>query len=186
VGQNAPVYIIGHDDGEFRQGEILSSVTQHVYVHGDTPAVRPVLHAYSIIVSQDCDLLREYEDTPKGKPSAINCILLFEARPAAELKQFFPSAGDRDRKRIFQNNDERYHYLSEVPGERDTSGIGLPDLIVDFRRFYAVPPDELLRQCTTSGTAKRRCRLADLYREHLQVRMAFYMQRVELPEPHQT
>jgi hypothetical protein len=32
--------------------------------------------------------------------------------------------------------------------------------------------------------AQRRCRLLVPYREHLQSRLAFYLQRVAIPEPH--
>lgn len=169
---------------EFRQGEILSGVVQHIYVHAEQ-AVRPMDHAFAMIVSQDCDLLQDYTGMREEKPSALNSVLLYEMRLFVELPSFFPTAAERKMKnRICQNNDERFQYLCEVPAELDAEGKGLPELIIDFRKFFALPVGELSRQCALPDGAKRRTRLADLYREHLQSRLAFYMQRVALPVQH--
>ena len=111
-------------------------------------------------------------------------MLLYEARPATELLTFFPEAKERaTRKRIEGNKRRRFHYLRAIPPEWDAEGVGIPDLIIDFRRLFAIQPSELLRQCLDEG-ATRRARLSDLYREHLQCRVAFYLQRVALPEQH--
>jgi hypothetical protein len=112
---------------EFRQGEILTGVIQHVYVDAEK-AVRPVVHAFAIIASQDCDLLQEYNAIRKGNPGDINSILLYEMRLFVELPSFFPTATDRKVKnRICQNNDERFQYLCEAHANFDTEGKGYPN-----------------------------------------------------------
>ncbi len=88
-------------------------------------------------------------------------------------------------KRIRQNKDDRYHFLEAIPPELDRQRQGLPQLIVDFRKYFTLPSDEIFRQCSFSkNPAMRRCRLEMPYREHLQSRAAFYLQRVMLPLDH--
>jgi hypothetical protein len=82
---------------------------------------------------------------------------------------------------VIQNNNERFHFLADVPAALDHLGQGLPSLIMDFRRYFTLPGPEIYRQCGTTGGARRRCRLETPYREHLQHRAAFYLQRVALP-----
>jgi hypothetical protein len=147
----------------------------------------PWSHAFAMIASQDCDLLQEYNAIRKGNPGGINSVLFYEMRLFVELPSFFPTATDRKVKnRICQNNDKRFQYLCEAHADFDIEGKGLPELIIDYRRFFAIPMDELARQCAQFDGAKRRSRLNDLYREHLQSRLAFYLQRVALPVQHST
>jgi hypothetical protein len=172
---------------EFRQGEIIANVFQHVYVHSEG-SVREKTHPYVIVSSQDCDLLRHYEDASAHRETSINTILLYEVHPFQSLASLLgnTSYGSNEKKRVKKNNDERFQYLSEVPRDFDAMGIGIPEMVIDFRKFFSISPAELERQCSPQGEAKRRCRLEDVYREHLQTRMAFYLQRVGLPLPHNT
>jgi hypothetical protein len=107
---------------------------------------------------------------------------VYECEHALEKKPKLPG-GDIFR-RIGDTREERYHLLESIPQNLDKSGIGIPDLIIDFRRFHTIAPKEIYRQCDLIDGAKRRCRLEMPYREHLQFRAAFYFQRVVLPVPH--
>jgi hypothetical protein len=136
---------------------------------------------YAIIISQDCDLLWDYEAKIANERRDLNGVLIYETESVADVRAKL--AGGDILRRIRRHGEERYHFLSPVNANFDLLGEGLPELIVDFRRFYTLPADEIYRQCAIEGPngAKRRCRLDGPYREHLQVRAAFYLQRVALP-----
>lgn len=143
--------------------------------------VEAATHPYCVVLSQDCDLLRDYEDRRDAKPSPLNGVLIFLARPAADLKDMVNGG---IRKRIVQNDDQRYHVMEAVPAASDAHGEGIPALVIDFRRFFTMPAKVLYHQCNLEGGAKRRCVLSMPYKEHLQSRLAFYLARVALPVPH--
>lgn len=165
--------------GELRQSEIITGITQFTY----DPIVGEVLetqHPYAIILSQDCDLLRDYEARTNGGPTVLNGVLFFELEPVDVIRPKL--AGGDILRRISRHSEERYHALEQVPPETDLIGEGLPALVIDFRRCYTLPAGEVYRQCAANDGAKRRCRLEMPYREHLQSRAAFYLQRVALPD----
>jgi hypothetical protein len=162
-----------------RQGEVISDLTQYIF-DPVTENVTPVLHPYSIVLSQDCDLLRDYESRTSGSGSTVPSVLLYVADIASTVR---PTIGPDIWRRVIGNNNERYHIVSAVPVELDLMNQGIVSLIIDFRTFFTMTPEEVYRQCST-GQAHRRCRLEMPYREHLQSRAAFYLQRVGLPNPH--
>lgn len=183
--QQSPVYTTSELEGEFRQGEIISDLIQYTY-RSLIGAADQTEHRYVIILSQDCDLLREF--TVRGKPATerpLNGVLLFEMLPTLEMFSKV-NAASAFRKTIRENKNERYHLLEEVPQSADLCGRGLPEMLIDFRRYFTIPSDEMAVQCSllAPGNAKRRCRLEMPYREHLQCRAVFYMQRVMLPLEH--
>ncbi|MBZ9693926.1 hypothetical protein [Mesorhizobium sp. CO1-1-9] len=165
---------------EFRQGEIISGLRQYLYYPEDQ-SVDTREHPFAIIASQDCDLLQDFDALAANSQSQLNSILLYEAHPTRDVRG--KVAGSDIWKRIVQNNDERYHALEAAHPRHDLSSIGLPDLVVDFKRLFSVPAEDLAKQ-VKAGTAVRRCRLEMPYREQFQSRVAFYLQRVAVPEPH--
>lgn len=169
---------------EVRQSEILTGLTQYVYdpVSGDVEAIP---HGYVIIATQDCDLLWDYEAHLANKPLPLNGVLIYGADPAAVARAKI-SGGSDIWRRVIANNDVRYHFLEKIPITCDAIGEGLPPLVIDFKRCFTVSHREILRQCGTEGVTKRRCRLHTPYREHFQCRLAYYIQRVMLPEQHNT
>ena len=62
-------------------------------------------------------------------------------------------------KHIQPNNHERFHYLEPVPREADLGGVGTAELLLDFRRYFSLPAQEIERQLALSNGARRRCRL---------------------------
>ncbi|MER9303079.1 hypothetical protein NKJ06_17110 [Mesorhizobium sp. M0293] len=165
---------------EFRQGEIISGIVQYRYDPEDG-GVEEILHAYAIIASQDCDLLQHHNSMVAGGVPQITSILLYEAHETHVLRSQVD--GSDIWKRIVQNKDERYHALEAAHAKYDLSSVGLPDLAIDFRRFFSISPLDLAKQ-VNAGVAVRRCRLEMPYREQFQTRAAFYLQRVGVPEPH--
>lgn len=164
---------------ELRQAEILSNLSQFIY----TPSSGEVdqhVHAYGVVVGQDCDLLRQFEQRDSQPVEDDFGVLVFVARPASDLATMVNGG---IRKRIVQNNDERYHLLEAVPAELENYSEGVPALVIDFRRFFTLPAMQLYWQCEQGGT-RRRTILRSPYREHLQNRAFSYLGRVPLPFPH--
>lgn len=165
---------------EVRQSEVISGLFEYSF-EPETNAVNADRHQYAVLASQDCDLLRDYEQRQKeGKQSPLNGILFFIARPAADLQTMVQ--GNDLRRRIRSNNDERHHCFQACLPEMDLVGEGFPSLVVDFRRFFSLSATSLYWQL--GNGAQRRCMLSVPYREHFQSRAAFYLSRVALPQPH--
>jgi hypothetical protein len=166
---------------ELRQAEIISDLVHYVY---DPAAdiIEQTAYDYAVILSQDCDLLQDYNKTAAGQAGDLNGVIVYGATSAAGL---LAGAGGRDiRGRIIKNKDERYHLLQKVESGDDTAGTGLPSLIIDFKKLFTMPAQEIYRQCAAGGGAHRRCRLETPYKEHLQSRAAFYFSRIGIPEQH--
>jgi hypothetical protein len=182
----AAVYSCVDLEQEYRQSEIITGVTQHVPIFTNSSVeLEEIVHSYAIILSQDCDLLRDFDDYAGGRRGTLNSVLLYELRPFDEMKLDLPKGRDI-RKSIEQNNHERYHFLESMPPNNDLQTLGLPPLLIDFRRYFTIVHLELRRQCGLVGGALRRSALVAPYREHLQTRAAAYFQRVTLPAPHLT
>jgi hypothetical protein len=85
-------------------------------------------------------------------------------------------------KRVKFNKDERYHFLAGVPVSADLQGEGLPELALDFKKYFTIPADVVYWQ--VSILAKRRCFLMPPYAEHLSARFFSYQSRIGLPLDH--
>jgi hypothetical protein len=177
----SPVFTTEGLAKELRQGEIITNFPQYSYSSA-TGRAKETYKKYIIIVAQECDLLNDYNEfVIKGKYD-LNEIIVVEAfeediiRNSENLKGIF--------KQIIQNNVDRFHFFEKVPAHLDMYGTGLPSLIVDFRKIFSAPPEEIYRQFTLAHGAVRRCRLETPYKEHFQSRLAFYLQRVALLVPH--
>jgi hypothetical protein len=144
----------------------------------DSGQVAEEKYAHAIILTQDCDLLRDFEAARAGKRLVLSGVLIYPLDVAAQAK---PQLQGVNWQPVTQNNNERFHYFPAVPPEYDRLGEGLPALLMDFRRYFTITGPEIYRQCQAVDGAKRRCRLETPYREHLQIRAAFYFQRVALP-----
>lgn len=168
------------NNAEFRQGEIISGLIQYIYSPANGDLIEQA-HPFVVIASQDCDLLQDFNKTKDGGDSDLNSILCYEARIASEIRTSV--AGSDIWKRVIQNNDERYHALQAPPPVADAREEGLPDLVIDFKRFFSISSEDLRFQIG-SGQAFRRSCLEPPYREHFQNRAAAYLQRVGVPEPH--
>ena len=176
-------------DGALRQGEILADVIQSrlnvdSVRQGGALLADLVTHPYAVVLSQDCDLEQDYKRRQAGgSPTAeLPAVLLCEAFAAVELEAKL-APGSETRKRFRQNKDERYHYLRAVPASVDLRGVELPDLGIDFKRYFSIPTGELYLRLERQETL-RRTRLETPYAEHLSARFACYFSRIALPEDH--
>ena len=169
-----------------RQGEILTNLVRLVLSLESLTKQQPenikILHGFAVVLSQDCDLDQDFK-ARKGENKAdkiIPSVLFAEVYTAEELFGLVKSS--EIWKRIKQNKDERYHFLQKVEPAGDALKEGLPELGIDFKRFFTIPTDEVYFRIATE--AKRRCILGSPYLEHLSSRFGFYLSRVALPEEH--
>lgn len=188
--EEPPIYA-PPSDGALRQGEFLSGLKIKKLLldsvkEGDELRLVAQEHPYAIVVSQDCDLEQDYKLRCSGaaEPARLlPSVLLCEVFTAEQLKGRDLKSDMWKRVRI--NKDERYHFFEGVPAEADRVGTGLPELGVDFKRYFTVPTDELYLRIE-SGKVQRRCRLVSPYLEHVSTRFAYYQFRVALPRDHES
>ena len=191
--EECPIYVVSEAiDTTLRQGEIITNVIQirlefEEFKKGNLVADQ-IIHPFAIILSQDCDCVQDYgarNREPRTTKNEVPSILLGEVHTADWMRnKENPGKIDSDLWRHVKNNkNERYQFLERVLPECDAEGEGLPELTIDFRRFFSIPTDEFYQRLTI-GEAKRRCRLISPYLEHLATRYGYFAQRVALPQDH--
>jgi len=173
-----------------RQCEILTGVIQRRRSFRSLvlePELEEINHPYSIVVNQDCDLEQDFkwaldsEGQAKSGTRPTPCVLLLEALIRDSMLDTAPDK--HIRRRVKQNQDERYHCLEEIPAPCDAEGAGVPALAVDFKKFFTVPTDELYYEI--QSRTKRRARLNSPYLENFSRRFANFLSRVALPAEEQ-
>ena len=188
--------------GAFRQAEILSLVQQvKRSISAATETFDLVNHPLAIIISQDCDLDLDFrarngllgpDKKIVGPEKRIPNILFCEVFTADQLLGSGRDSGELNStiwSRIKTNDHVRYHFLQAAEAELDGVGKGLPELAVDFKRYFTIVADDLYVQLLDSenqdpGPIQRRLRLRTPYCEHFCTRFGFYLSRIALPEPH--
>ena len=183
-----------------RQGEILSDVAE-LKVDPETICsvdadsnyeFVPVTHPFAIVVSQDCDLEQGYNFTIHSKgnsrhelPSILFCQAqdIDKFRTSEIYKGLFKSSTF---KNDFKNNDLlRYHFIQETPLEFDVCGEGLPELGIDFKRYFSIPIAEIYVRIEL-GHTHRRTVLKSPYRDHFSRRFFNFNNRIALPEEYES
>jgi hypothetical protein len=153
------------------------------------PELDYVNHPFAIVLTQDCDLDQDWkarhagtELGPSVSQGGLPTILFAEMNTAESLRG---RVGASDLwKRVRQNKDERYQFLESVPPDEEALSEGLPELGVDFKRYFTIQRDEAYKRIEEQ--ARRRCRLVSPYLEHLTTRFCYYQFRVALPEDHRS
>jgi hypothetical protein len=183
-------------DGPIRQAELLTSISEfQAITEADGAnaeiATRKVEHPLVVVMSQDCDLERDFNlrhpedkeppsrEDAEVSPSALSHILLCDAHEESGLKQRLPDGlGSNDFRRIAQNQNERYHRIDSA-GIRGTD-VEVEPLFLDFRRHFSMPCPDLYNQLA-SATAGRTARLPAYYLHDLNHRFYSYLARVAIP-----
>lgn len=189
-GGTEPIYEPSSPEGGLRQGEILCDLIQFmVDRQGSEPGAAPSqgaekIHPFALVVSQDCDLDWDFKARQEGganQQRLVPNVLFCEVTTAENLRARSDIKSDLW-KLIKGNRDERYQFLQKVEETEDYRLQGLPELAVDFKRYFTIPTEEVYIQLK-SGT-QRRCRLRTPYVEHLSSRFYSFQSRVALPSPH--
>ena len=178
------IYEQSPNESALRQGEILSNIVQArlalASIASNVLSVDSVKHPFAIIVTQDCDLDWDYKARKESgsEDKLIPNILFCEVIEARRLR------GRQDINStiwnsIKRNNHERYHFLQRIAPEQDAFGEGLPELGMDFKRYFTVPTEEVYERLKFKG--KRRSRLVSPYMEHFCTRFHNFQSRIALP-----
>jgi hypothetical protein len=157
-------------------------------IGSDEIAINQVVHPYAIVVSQDCDLewdwdWRERKGGNDGIAAKLMASVLFCEIQTAKYARDSPGINSSAWNFIRTNRDIRYQFLQKVEPDFDLLAEGLPELIVDFKRYFAIPADEVYARFET-GELQRRCCFYTPYLQHLATRFYYYQYRIALPEPH--
>lgn len=180
-------------DSPLRQCEILSNVVT-VRVRADTLGSEELAYGThtverAVILTQDCDLEQDHRFrfvTPKpGSDKLLPAVLLAEVFTAEDTFARIAESSRKqwDRLNVAGNKNERFHFLQAVEPACDWLHEGLPELTIDFKRYFTVPTAELYRRIELNE-ARRRCVLLSPYLEHLSSRFAYFLSRVALPSDH--
>lgn len=191
LAELSPIYrpSIGEIPNCLRQGEIISKVV-HWRVASDsiggTPRFEPVVHPYAILMTQDCDLAQDFSARQKNEESdkTLPCLLFCEILTAEQLlSHVAKSRNDWKSLKIATNKNERFQFLQAISQELDLMREGIPELGIDFKRYFAIPTAEIYRRVEL-GEVERRCVLNSPYLEHLSSRFGYFMSRVALESDH--
>lgn len=138
----------------FEQGDILRDVTLVQWAEriGDEVQVQERFLPYCVVLSQECDLEHDFNsrinEQRKDNDKFLQSILLCPAYPAATVKEgthleevglTMQRHGGDQWKRLKSNQLSRYHFLEGHPDSQ------LPELVVDFKHYFAAPCDVLYR-----------------------------------------
>ena len=181
-------------DGALRQGEILTNLKQFKLniesLRLGKPLAEPIIHPFAIIMTQDCDCEQDFKPRKDGTISnaTIPSMLFCEVVMAEDLRNRDKGGKTIDINstvwgQVRINKNERYHFLEAIPNTADASGEELPELALDFKRYFTIPTEEVYYRIEI-GEAKRRCRLISPYLEHLTSRFNYFQSRIALPEDH--
>lgn len=140
-----------------------------------------VSHRYVIVVSQDCDLEQDWKSRQAGKGGTLPNVLFFHGTELTIFRTDLPP-GSKIWTRVSQNKDERYQVLEGVPSADDARKEGVPDLGIDFKRYFTLSTEDIYYQ--VENNAQRRARLVSPYLEHFCVRAFAFQSRVALPAEH--
>ena len=186
------IYEKAPSTGPLRQGEIVSNLVQIRValdtIGSDEIAVNQVVHPYAIVVSQDCDLewdwdWREREGESDGIAAKLMSSVLFCEVQTAQYARDSPRINSSAWNFIRTNRDIRYQFLQKVEPNLDLLAGGLPEMVVDFKRYFAIPVDEVYARFNI-GELQRRCCFHAPYLQHLATRFYYYQYRIALPEQH--
>jgi hypothetical protein len=135
--------------GPLRQGEIVSGLVQ---AHLDSTSIRsrggPIVilrtHPFAIVISQDCDLDWDFKARRgQAKPERLLPNILFCEVISAETLRSRSDVNSSVWNGIKINKDERYQFLQRVEPACDALKQGLPELGIDFKRYFTIPADEV-------------------------------------------
>jgi len=183
-------YYRKNDSGRVVQGDILKDIIFIEWSIGDSDhnsyKYDPKELPYVVILSQDCDLLSDYnnrKDINAEKHDAyLQSILVCPAYLAKELRagthledfDLIMERKNSDKYSAIKDNlDPRYHYLHGDPG------IQIPELVVDFKHYYTLPRNYIY---AIHDSDQYVASLNELFRESLCQRFSFYLSRIGLPE----
>lgn len=142
---------------------------------------------YIIVMTQDCDLEGDFRNRSQNQPEKhdkfLRTILICPAYNATDFRsgkhleyigQNMESWNSKNFKQIKDQNKDRFHFLDQ------DQELQIPELVVDFKHYYALPRDTLYGMYGEHYLAT----INQLFREFLSQRFANYLSRIGLPVIH--
>jgi hypothetical protein len=175
-----------------RQGEILTGVVQYnpvideISIESQELTFTPILHPYTIIITQDCDLDWDYKARKinSNPDKLLNSIILCEIGLAQTVRST-DGANRKEWELVVSHRHERFYFFEKIPSACDLLQVGLPELTADFKKIYGIPAATLYRQIEL-GIVKRRTILTSPYLEHFSRRYHSFHERVALPSQYES
>lgn len=194
-----PIYRKAENRTAFRYSEILTNVCERranlESLNTNNVRIDIRTHPYAIVLSPDCDLDWDFKSrfNEGGTPNALETfygkelptILLCEVVEARSLRDTRNDLNAKAWAVVKKNKNERYHFFSIIQPEHDLHDEGLPELAIDFKRYFTIPTAELYWQAE-SGECKRHTWLSCSYLEHLGHRFGNFISRVALPHDYES
>lgn len=179
-----------------RQGEILTNVVQYNPVASELSqeveelSFEPVVHPYTIIVTQDCDLDWDYKARQSSNTQLsklLNSVILCEITTAREVKDIADKniMNSKEWNLVKCHRHERFYFFETIPVECELEQVGLPELTADFKKVFGIDATTLYRQIGL-GITKRRAVLSSPYLEHFSRRYHSFHGRVALPSQYES
>ena len=142
--------VVANVDLRLFQGEIISNLLRLrldlASLGTSAPVMQKEVYEYAILLTQNCELDQDFKArNAKNKPDKLIPNMLFCQLSTAE--QLSGTVGGSDIwKRVRQNKDERYQFLQKVDVACDTLQQGLPELAIDFKRYFTIPTEEVYKR----------------------------------------
>ncbi len=170
------------------QGAIFKNVTSFlVQVEGNKSVVYELNYSRVVVLTQACDLKRNYDARKSASTGKHDKILLtalvapiFDLTTAREgdhlagfsmKMELIPT---KKRESLKTHDIARYYQLNDKDFE-DASDIGFQEGLVDFKHFFTVPLSQL-------NQGNYLTKLAQFHREKLSHRFSSFLSRVGIPE----
>lgn len=182
------IYQAPDKGSSLRQGEILTGVVQYKPIvsglleETQELSFDAVIHPYTIVVTQDCDLDWDYKARHTEEPQLsklLNSVILCEVEAAREIRGT-DNMNSKEWKLVESHRHERFYFFEKILPEYEVEQEGLPELTADFKKVFGIEAASLYRQIEL-GIVKRRTVLASPYLEHFSRRYHSFHDRVALP-----
>lgn len=167
-----------------RQGEIVSNIMWGEVMpemgEDGKDALSTSRARYAVVVSQDCDLLWDWEYRNCGGSEAKKLLGIFFCEAGLADPVLEQQKSSVWRSFVEGSRVERYHFLQECGPDFDTKREGFPALVVDFKRCFSISPGEIYGRLDL-GQVKRRSQLNEPYMRQLVYRLWCFQGRVAIP-----
>jgi hypothetical protein len=188
------IYQASDKGSSLRQGELLTGVIQYRPIIDELSqqtqelSFEAVLHPYTIVITQDCDLDWDYkarcaENVQLSK--LLNSVILCEIADAKEVRNTADHMNSKEWKLVESHRHERFYFFEKIPPECEAEQEGLPELTADFKKVFGIDAAALYRQIEI-GVVKRRAVLISPYLEHFSKRYYSFHGRVALPSQYES
>jgi hypothetical protein len=133
-----------------------------------------------VVVTADCDLLKDFKNRQSAatfRPAdEVGHLHVCDLYRRAEIANLTPATfGAKERRRIDQNQDERYHRFPAAT--IGAAGVNLDELFLDFKRTFNLPTEQVYLQIA-AGQTTRIARVPDVFLQDLAHRLFGYLSRV--------